>query len=389
VTTTLDTLEEMLSMLLNGAVETLDISPYMQQIAIERYEEVGNWLAEHGGYQCRIYPQGSFRLGTVVRPQGGTGDFDIDLVCRLLIAKENITHADLKGRVGALLHAYIRWKERHRQTDGPTSCEARRRCWTLGYPGFHLDVLPTIPDVEHPPTGILLTDKQLFRWQHSNPIGYAAWFRTRSAELQRRLQATAQERHVNVADVPEWEVRSTLQRVVQIIKWHLMLRFAHDPDNRPPSILVTTLAAQAYGGELDLFTATRNALAGMADHIENRNGNWWVPNPAHEDENFADKWNEYPERRKAFIAWHRDITNMLNDFAQLRGKGLHVVASRMAESFGNDPVHASVLQYGDRLRRQSAAGALRMTGTGLLTTTASGPLVRRHSFYGTHADPRR
>jgi len=40
---------------------------------------------------CRIYPQGSFRLGTVVRPDTRTGEYDIDLVCWLLIAKETVT----------------------------------------------------------------------------------------------------------------------------------------------------------------------------------------------------------------------------------------------------------------------------------------------------------
>ncbi len=385
----MDTIEQMLSMLLGGAVETLDIPPHLQQVAIERYEEVGTWLAEHGGYRCRIYPQGSFRLGTVVRPNSSTGEYDIDLVCWLLIAKENITQVELKQRVGDLLHAYLRWKKQHGHTDGPKTCEARRRCWTLAYPdhGFHLDVLPTIPDVEHPPTGILLTDKQLYRWQHSNPIGYAAWFRTRSEELQRRLTEAALKRHVNVADVPEWEVRTTLQRVAQVLKWHCMLRFVRDPDNRPPSILITTLAAQSYRGDLDLFTATRNALAGMGDHIENRHGTWWIPNPAHNEENFADKWNEYPERREAFIAWHRDITGMLDDLVQLQGKGLQVVASRMAESFGHDAVQLAARQYGDRLRRRTEAGALRMTSTGLLTTTATGAPVRAHTFHGQHADP--
>ncbi len=92
-----------------------------------------------------------------------------------------------------------------------------------------------------------------------------------------------------------WEVRTTLQRLVQVLKWHCMRRFATDPDNQPPSILITTLAARAYRGEVDLFTATRNALAGMGDFIENRQGRWWVPNPAHEEENFADKWNEEPD----------------------------------------------------------------------------------------------
>ena len=40
-TLTEDTMEQMLSMLLAGAVETLDIAPHLQQLAIERYEEVG------------------------------------------------------------------------------------------------------------------------------------------------------------------------------------------------------------------------------------------------------------------------------------------------------------------------------------------------------------
>ena len=121
---TVDTMEQMLSMLLDGAVETLDISPQLQQLAVDRYEEVGTWLAEHGGYRCRIYPQGSFRLGTVVRPTPRTGEYDIDLVCWLLIAKETITQAGLKQRVGDLLHAYLRWKQQQGHTDGPEDLRA-------------------------------------------------------------------------------------------------------------------------------------------------------------------------------------------------------------------------------------------------------------------------
>jgi hypothetical protein len=59
---------------------------------------------------------------------------------------------------------------------------------------------------------------------------------------------------------------------VQVLKWHCMLRFARDPDKRPSSILITTLAVHAYRGELDLFTGARNALAGMEHHIDNRQG---------------------------------------------------------------------------------------------------------------------
>lgn len=61
-----------------------------------------------------------------------------------------------------------------------------------------------------------------------------------------------------------------------------MLYFADNCDDRPPSILLTTLAAKAYRGETDLVTPARAVLAGMHDHIETRNGKYWVPNPAHE-----------------------------------------------------------------------------------------------------------
>lgn len=203
---------------------------------------------------------------------------------------------ELKERIGILLDDYRKWKSDQGHADGPHSLKSRRRCWTLGYQGFHLDVLPVIPDDDHPPTGILLTDENLFRWQHSDPIGYAAWFRARS-EITRRL---VEKRHASVADVPTWRTRTPLQRVVQILKWHCMITFAADLDNRPPSILITTLAGRAYDGEPDLFTAVRGVLDNMTQYVERRNDRWWVPNPAHEEENFTDKWNDYPERRKAF-----------------------------------------------------------------------------------------
>lgn len=246
-------------------------------------------------------------------------------------------------------------------------------------------MLPTIPDPDLPPTGILLTDEQLRLWQHSNPIGYAAWFH-RQSQLERHLVEA--KRHAHVADVPDWQVRSTLQRLVQILKWHAMLYFADDPDNRPPSILITTLAARAYTGERDLFTGTHNVLTRMGTFVENRNGRFWVPNPAHEGENFADKWNEYPERRVAFLRWHSDLSTVLDDLVQLQHKGLTVLATRMSESFSPDAIQRSFKVYGERMRQQTTTGILHMGSAGQLTTSAVGPRIRQHTFHGQHADPR-
>ncbi|MFI1409599.1 cyclic GMP-AMP synthase DncV-like nucleotidyltransferase [Streptomyces sp. NPDC020707] len=377
-----DSAEQMLSMLLDGAVEVLDIAPDLHDTAIERYGEVGTWLAKNGSPGWEIHSQGSFLLGTVVRPNTETGEYDIDLVCRLPLQRDSTTKEELKQRVGDQLVAYQRWKQRQGHTDGPESLEARRRCWTLGYPGFHLDVLPAIPDEEHPPTGILLTDKKLREWQHSNPLGYAKWFRARSelsrALLEKRLVAS-------VAKVPEHHIRSTLQRLVQILKWHCMLFFAEDTDHRPPSILLTTLAGRAYRGEDDLFTAVRNVLAAMPRFIEERDGQWWVPNPAHEEENFTDKWNEYPERRQAFLTWFGEITTIMDNLALTESKGLHVVYSQLIKSFAPGPVMHSFASYGARMK---APTGQRMSTTGLLSATATGPRRKPNTNYGQHPGAR-
>ena len=48
-------------------IEGLDISPTMYKNATDKYKAVGTYLQEQG-VECDIFPQGSFRLGTVVRP---------------------------------------------------------------------------------------------------------------------------------------------------------------------------------------------------------------------------------------------------------------------------------------------------------------------------------
>ncbi|MGV9708908.1 cyclic GMP-AMP synthase DncV-like nucleotidyltransferase [Streptomyces sp. NPDC003483] len=376
-----DSLEQMLSMLLDGAVEALDISPDLYDTAVRRYKDVGAWLGLHASHDYEIYPQGSFLLGTVVRPQTPTGEYDIDLVCRIPLHKTSTTQDQLKQRVGDQLISYRRWKQNQGHTDGPGSLESRRRCWTLGYIGFHLDVLPAIPDDEQQPTGILLTDKNLVAWQHGNPIGYAQWFGTRS-ELSRALL----EKRASIADVPVWHIRSTLQRLVQVLKWHCMTYFADDIDNRPPSILLTTLAGRAYRGEDDLFTALRNVITAMPGFIEQRKGQWRVPNPAHEGENFTDKWNEYPERHEAFNKWFGELTETMDNLSRMHSEGLDTVYSCLSKTFDPGPLQHSFTRYANRMK--NTATQQRMSTTGLLSTTTVGPRRRPQTFYGQHTDAR-
>ena len=67
------------------------------------YRAVGSWLNEDEtlkGYDVNVYPQGSFRLGTIIQPINEDDDLDIDLVCRLTSKPLYWTQKKLKESVG-------------------------------------------------------------------------------------------------------------------------------------------------------------------------------------------------------------------------------------------------------------------------------------------------
>jgi len=305
------------------SASTLSVPEHVYQDAVRKYEDVGDWLADENSdlrqFQPRVYVQGSFRLGTAVRPIRDTDEYDIDLVCALEIAKEETTQATLKKRVGDRL------RERD---DLAAMLEERRRCWRLDYereaavPAFHMDVLPAIPNKLLSETAILLSDKDLHRWQQSDPKAYAEWFFGKLEPLLSETRdALAKSRNVDVEDVQDWELGTPLQVAIQLLKRHRDVHFESMPDEKPVSIIITTLAAHAYRGERDLASTVNNIIEqivgrwGVAPFPHKRDDLWWVASPVDAGENFADKWNEHPERRRAFRKWieqaARDFENIM------------------------------------------------------------------------------
>lgn len=288
------------SEILESLAQDIDLPARVYEEAVRCYGAVADWLGADGSaileHSPIVYPQGSFRLGTAIRPLRETDEVDVDLVCRLALQKTQTTQDKLKGRVGDRLKAHPDFAE---------ILEERRRCWTLNYPGqFHLDVLPAILSDEGDDNCILLTDLDLVRWQHSNPIGYADWFYgSMVVRLTEAKQALAKAAGIEIEDVPEWSVRTPLQRAVQLLKRHRDLYFGCENDDRPVSIIITTLAAKAYAQEGDLQEALSGIAKRIPSHIQRRGDQWWVENPANPRENFADKWNEKPAKHEAFMRW--------------------------------------------------------------------------------------
>ncbi|MDO6839496.1 nucleotidyltransferase [Paraglaciecola chathamensis] len=329
--------KERFNQLLEQIAKELDISPSKYKLAVSRYESIGSWLdsGDYGDFfgDICIYPQGSFRLGTVVRPvsEQTERDYDIDLVCEFQ-EETNATQAQkVKYRVGNRLKEHDSYKS---MLD-----KEGRRCWTLLYAeqdgaGFHLDVLPSIGFSSHNNLPIAITHKEDdgYSWVSSNPKGYAAWFEERNIsayrvvvnEQKRMIAHSYHDIYAKVDDVPDQLVRTPLQRVIQIMKRHRDMRFNGDQKYAPISMIITTLAAHLYDNETNVTTALTNIVNKLAAHmslLDNKlmvdqrlsgrglikrlaDGTWYIGNPTNKDENFADRWNEDGNARaKAFFQW--------------------------------------------------------------------------------------
>jgi hypothetical protein len=283
--------------------EKLDLDDSRYRNAEEKYRAVSNWLAGEGSdllrYSPDIYSQGSFMLGTMVKPL--KEDYDLDTVC-LLTAGESPPSKEAFDRVGERLQKNARYEE---------ILEAKNRCWRLNYASeFHMDIIPAIPDLLAGEDAILVPDRELTTWIKNNPKGYLEWFRARMAvqfDLQKQnvLKEAASK---NIEPLPDYRIRTELQRAIQLMKRHRDIMFASKLKDQPISIIITTLAALAYeaqGFQDDLFE-TLKALALNMPLLVNTSIPR-VPNPTNDQEDFADKWSEHPEREDAFFAWMRRL----------------------------------------------------------------------------------
>ena len=333
---------------LESIAQEIDIPERLDTIARKRYQSVGKWLDRHNSpikkFSPEVYPQGSFLLGTVIRPIGDADEFDVDLVCKLDAGKNRFTMKSLKRAVG---NEITRYAIHQNMSKFPKN---GRRCWTLEYSGsvkFHMDILPALPDEENyrqlleegghrdlalnqevTREAIAITDKthrhfNCFsdEWPVSNPKGYAVWFKSQQTQAINKAKRMIVEEELiydRIDEVPDHKVKTPLQRAIQLMKRHRDVLFKGD-DDKPISIIITTLAAHAYNGESTIEDALWTILGSMDCYIDYLDDTHWIPNPVNPNENFADKWAESPSKKTAFYEWldsaQRDFdTYLTGDF---------------------------------------------------------------------------
>lgn len=375
--------EQMLGMLLSKIADELNITATMQEKAIRSYEAVGKWIGDGVNYDVKIMPQGSMNLGTVVRPIDDSDDYDVDLVC-LLKNGYSLPLSQIKDLVGNRLKEHKTYQQLL-EKEG-------KRCWTMQYDEFHMDILPCVPKepyfIEPYLTAIKLTHKNedgIYEARFSNPYAYHVWFENRmekTLKIEKRLFAEAHQ--VEIDKVPTYKMRTPLQKAIQILKRHRDICFQGNNEDAPISIIITTLAAWAYNGEENVYEALCNILDNMPNHIQVRNGEFWIENPVMKEENFADKWNTIPSKQTAFVRWLARARKELVD-DPLSCIGIDSIAEEFKQHLGQAPIERALKSMGQDTRIARSNGSLYANGlTGGLTTTAvaNSKPIKEHTFFG-------
>ena len=316
--------DEIKEQVLNALADSLEIPDAAYETAKNRYLDLGNWMkdtsrAKSARYGPHVSAQGSFRLGTGVRPwRSENYDLDLGLNLREGITKADCTQEDLKKLVGIDLNAY------RIERGISEKLEEKHRCWRINYQDhlkFHMDAVPSIPQAEGArriikeqliqagsaevlalevaELTVAITDdrhpnyrKVSDEWKVSNPEGYAKWFESRMRLAELLLESRVKMAKVATVDeLPAYKWKTPLQRAVQILKRHRDVMFEQDPDGKPHSIIITTLAAEVYGGESDLISALVRILAEMGHMVNISRPR--VPNPVNPLEDFRRQMGDF------------------------------------------------------------------------------------------------
>lgn len=296
-------------------LDDIDVSDANYEKAIHRYEAITSFIngSELQKYSPDIFVQGSFKLGTAIKPLTSEGSYDIDIVCKLnLLNKDMISQKNLKKITGDVINEYVK------SNGMKNEAENGKRCWTVNYvdeDNFHLDILPSIPEGKS--EVILITDKRNAKysvitsdWEISNPQGYYNWF-TSISKYSEYKQHFARILNEQIETIPYYKVKTPLQRVIQVLKRHAEVMFQGNMELKPSSIIITTLVAKTYHQLSDTTSDFIQLVSEIISHLE-KNIEYidnvpCVLNPVNSEENLSSKWAINEIYFQEFIRWLRQI----------------------------------------------------------------------------------
>lgn len=373
-------------MVLKKIAKSLDIGDDLFEKAENEYKDLGALINEkieksNLPYSVKIYPQGSMALGTIVRPITDKDDYDIDFVCQFM--KDPLASArDLKCKI------VKPWLEDYCTENGCSVgyIEEKKRCWHVEknkLPNFHIDVIPgykldnmlkiTNHDEIH----------DTYNYIGSNPKGYIEWFQKQCDQYFTRKinKYHIDNRKAEIEELKRNKSKTPLQQAIQIMKRHRDIMYKDNPDDKPISIIITTIMASVYDGSDSVSETIYHFLdiVGYYIKINMQSGKYCICNPTLPNENFADKWNADKSRAKEFFRW---IKQARQDFCMETSFRLDEMekvnlAERLKRSLGKNIVNKVYDEVAEGERHSFSAVS---TTTGILGT--EGVQIVPHTHYG-------
>ncbi|MBQ3547082.1 MAG: nucleotidyltransferase [Clostridia bacterium] len=361
--------------ILFGICEKLQLTPQLYELATQRYETIIEILRKDDVFkqtELNVYPHGSFKLKTTVKPLAGE-EFDLDFVAELPI-NSNITPKELYNHIVRILDDDASHKGK---------IEPKTRCVRVNYANdFHMDIMPgKLIDIKT--QEIIVPDRDLKSWyHHSNPKGFAAWFEN---QARTRLLFEMSEFHhgqFDVEGVSEQEITAQLEplrRAVQLVKRYRDIYC--DKNNKEP---VRSIVICALMGNITSFTGNTIQIissfcAHVNDLIQKSNGQPFdVRNPV-VNEVLTEKWHEGNN--------YQDFVDMMNalttDIYALQQCSNNSEANHLTKKmFGEEITNASILRHTRILNEARQAGKLSVDKSGTLNTQNLGTPVKKNTFYG-------
>lgn len=377
-----------LNMLFNAFAEELNITDTMLEKAETAYAALGDYLREaNSEWDVVMYPQGSFALGTVVKPIQEEGQYDVDLV--VLVKSPSMTASNLRVSIRKLLENHGRYEKK---------IEDKKPCIRIQYADysqFHMDIACAKPELGKMPCIEIAryNDDSIYYYDPSNPEGYIEWFKRvmnyeRAYEQQRRFYASTDIKKLRLPTI-----RTPLQKAIQILKRHRDIYYSERSDEyKPDSVIITTLCGLTYDSTQqyamdsgDVYSAIVNMLRDFGRFIgRNANGEYFLSNPSYTQENFLKKWNEDVRYAEHFLRWvesaQRDILEDPNCFIEDNPAKL---SSALERAFGKDLSEASLRRYGLAFGQLAKEGRLKYDPSQqTITTKSSDQDYRPHTYFG-------
>ena len=370
-------------------IKKLDLTPAMYRNAKEKYDALKDFLKDKNE-SIMFYPQGSFMLGTTVRPYKDQRErnYDLDSICLFNKREDETSPKEIRTELQNWLESSENYNSKLDYFD---------RCITINYAdygsiGFSIDVVPSAlateeiqmqmiskgGSPEYVNTAIEVAEVKkddTHRWISSNPQAYVKWFEEINEpfaevfrnERKRKIYEANKDLYNSEEDVPEYFNKSSLQMAIQLLKRARDVHFSKlgkaKEELKPISAIISTIVLDTAKTNhipynADVFEVIKVVLEELKIYskyqslseekfkelykskvtISKKGSKWEMWNPVNPNDNLVDSWNIEPERAKLFFEWISKLEKTLieildeNNVDYKRGIG-NMLGNKIVEDY--------------------------------------------------------